>query len=465
MLSNMHIISIIVTIIGVSALGVYSVKGIKDSSDFSGGGKNIGVPILVGTLVGTLVGGASTIGTAQLAYTHGLSAWWFTLGAGIAFMILGVFFARPLREANATTGPELLARVYGKQAGPLASGFSSAGIYLSLIGQVLSSIALLTAIFNMNSIMATIITILLIIFYVIFGGVMGTGMVGILKTVLIYFSMIVVGFIALRNSGGFSGFTNNLEPFPYFSLFGRGVAIDLAAGFSLVVGVLSTQTYLQAMFSGITYHESRKAAIISGLLIPPLGVGGILVGLYMKINFPNIVPKEALPLFIMTYLPDWLGGIVLATLLVTVIGTGAGLVLGISTMLSRDIYKGIFKKNATDQDMLLFSRIAIVLVTGITLLFTFGNMNSLILQWVFLSMGLRASAIVFPLIGALFFKEYIRPKAAIWSIGIAPVVTIFWAIFKGDLLDPLYVGLALSLSIIVIGSIGYSPEKEIAKNK
>jgi SSS family solute:Na+ symporter len=61
------------------------------------------------------------------------------------------------------------------------------------------------------------------------------------------------------------------------------------------------------MFSGTTYHESKKAAIISGLLIPPLGVGGILVGLYMKINFPGITPKEALPLFILTYLPDWVG--------------------------------------------------------------------------------------------------------------------------------------------------------------
>lgn len=460
MLSTAHIISIVLTMIAVSALGIYSAKSIKNSSDFAVGGKNVGVPLLVGTMVGTIVGGASTIGTAQLAYTHGLSAWWFTLGAGIGFLILGAFFARPLRETEAITGPELLASVYGKQAGPLASVFSSVGIFLSIVGQILSSVALLTAIFDMSSFTAAIISILLVIFYVIFGGVMGAGMVGILKTILIYFSMIVVGYIALRNSGGFSGFTNNLDPFPNFSLLGRGALVDLAAGFSLIVGVLSTQTYLQAMFSGATYHESRKSAIVSGLLIPPLGVGGILVGLYMKMNYPGIVPKEALPLFIMTYLPDWIGGIVLATLLVTVVGTGAGLVLGVATMLSRDFYKGILKKNATDQEVLLFSRGAIIFVTGLTLIFTIGNMNSLILKWVFLSMGLRGATIVFPLIGALFFKEKIRPKAAILAIGVAPLVTILWAIFKGDVLDPLYIGLLVSFLIITVGSFGYSARKD-----
>lgn len=464
MLSIAHIISIVITIIGVSALGVYSIKSVKNSSDFAVGGKTVGVPLLIGTLIGTIAGGASTVGTAQLAYTYGLSAWWFTLGAGVALIILGAFFAKPLRESEATTGPELLANVYGKQASPLASIFSSVGIFLNIVGQILSSVALLTAIFDMNSFVAAIISVLLVIFYVIFGGVMGTGMVGILKTFLIYFSMIVVGFLAVKNAGGFAGYTNNLEAFPNFSLFGRGVAVDLAAGFSLIVGVLSTQTYLQAMFSGATYRESKKAAIISGILIPPLGAGGILVGLYMKMNFPNIMPKEALPLFILTYLPDWVGGIVLATLLISIVGTGAGLVLGVSTMLSRDIFKGILKKDASDKQVLFFSRGAIIVVTGLTLLFAVGNMNSLILQWSFLSMGLRGATICFPLIGALFFKNLIRPKAAILAIGIAPFATILWSIFKSDLLDPLYVGLLLSFLIITVGSFGYSSRKDIAKN-
>ena len=42
--------------------------------------------------MGTLVGGASTIGTAQLAYSFGFSAWWFTLGAGLGCVMLAAFY-------------------------------------------------------------------------------------------------------------------------------------------------------------------------------------------------------------------------------------------------------------------------------------------------------------------------------------------------------------------------------------
>ncbi len=65
MLSIIHIISIIIAILGVSVLGVYSIKSVKNASNFAVGGKNVGVPLLIGTLVGTIAGGASTVGTAS----------------------------------------------------------------------------------------------------------------------------------------------------------------------------------------------------------------------------------------------------------------------------------------------------------------------------------------------------------------------------------------------------------------
>ena len=61
----------------------------------------------------------------------------------------------------------------------------------------------------------------------------------------------------------------------------RGIGKDLGAGVSLVLGVLSTQTYAQACLSGRSDSEARKGALISAFMIPPIGVGGILIGMYM----------------------------------------------------------------------------------------------------------------------------------------------------------------------------------------
>ena len=86
-------VGLIATLAVIVGLSIWS--GTKAKT----GGK-IGTPVVAGLIMGTLVGGSSTVGTAQLAYSFGLSAWWFTLGAGIACVILALVYAKPLRRAN-----------------------------------------------------------------------------------------------------------------------------------------------------------------------------------------------------------------------------------------------------------------------------------------------------------------------------------------------------------------------------
>jgi SSS family solute:Na+ symporter len=80
--SSFHIIGSIITLSLIIFTGIYTGRKVKDAKDFSTGGYNAGAALVSGTIIGTLVGGSSTIGTAQLAFTNGLSAWWFTLGKG-----------------------------------------------------------------------------------------------------------------------------------------------------------------------------------------------------------------------------------------------------------------------------------------------------------------------------------------------------------------------------------------------
>jgi SSS family solute:Na+ symporter len=210
---------------------------------------------------------------------------------------------------------------------------------------------------------------------------------------------------------------------------------------------------LQAIFSGRDVQASRRGALISALIIPPIGLAGILVGLYMRTTVPQINPREALPLFILQQLPDWFGGLVLATLFIATIGTGAGLVLGVSTMLTEDVYKRLAGPDTSDRQLLLLSRGGIVVVTGVGLLLAAGNANSLILEWSFLSMGLRGATICLPLLGAIFLRGYIRPKAGVWAIGLGPLSAVLWAAFGRSAIDPLYVGLSASLGMLLVGSL------------
>ena len=448
LLSAGHIGGILATLALVSAVGLYAGSKVKSAADFSTGGRSVSAPVVAGTIMGTLVGGASTIGTAQLAFQYGFAAWWFTLGAGIACAILGIGMVRPMWESKVETLPQYLVKTYGTAMGPISSIFTSIGMFFSMIAQVLSFCALVTTIFPMDPILAAIFGILLVLAYVLFGGVWGTGLTGIVKLLLLYVAMLSCGGVAYGLAGGVTGLSNSFPPYPWFSLFGRGFSQDAAAGFSLIVGVLSTQIYFQALLSARSTREARKSAFVSALLIPPIGIGGILVGLFMRANFPQTVSSEVLPLFVLKFLPPVLAGVVLATLLISVVGTWAGVTLGISTMLTKDLYQRFLRPQASSQEALLLQRSVIVGLCLAALVFVSGNAGSLILSWSFMAMGLRGCTVLFPLLGAMFFPDRVTPQAGVAAALLGPLVNVAWKFLFPSGLDPLYPGLLVSLLVL-----------------
>ncbi|HYE81756.1 MAG TPA: sodium:solute symporter family protein [Clostridia bacterium] len=441
------------TLVLIIMIGAYSGRLIKTAGDFSHGGRKAGRGIIAGTIMGTLVGGASTIGTAQLAFLYGFSAWWFTLGAGIGCLILAFFFTGPLYKSNKETVPQILAEEFGPIARPISSIFVSIGTFINIIAQILSAAALLTSIFNIGPTTASIISIILMSAYVIFGGVLGVGLVGIAKLILLYISVVAGGIIAITMGGGPEQFAIAFPSYPYFSLFGRGVWVDGAAGFSLILGALSTQTYIQAVLSAKNLKEAKMGSLISGILTPPIGLAGIFIGLFMKMKHPDMNPTSAFPAFVLESMNPWLGGVVLATLLVTVIGTGAGLSLGISTMFTKDIYINYLSKNADDKKQLQISRLVIVITLVLALLFTAGNAKSLILKWSFMSMGLRGATVFVPFCVALFLKGKVKSNYAVASMVISPLSVMLGKLILPQSFDPLFLGIGISFLLMFLGTI------------
>ena len=78
-LTGEHIVGVLATLTLMVAVGLYAGSKVKTAADFSTGGRQASTFIVSGTIMGTLVGGASTIGTAQLAFQYGFAAWWFTI--------------------------------------------------------------------------------------------------------------------------------------------------------------------------------------------------------------------------------------------------------------------------------------------------------------------------------------------------------------------------------------------------
>ena len=447
-----HITGIALTLLLIVGCGIYSGRQVKSGDDFSGGGRNSGTAMVAGMIMGTLVGGSATVGTAQLAYVHGFSACWFTFGSAIGCLLLGVFFSRRMYESGEQTISSIIVKEYGRKVGNAASVLGAVGIFINIVAQILAASVLIESIFPIPAPAASLLAILIMMAYVVFGGVKGAAMVGIVKLVLTYISVIICGVLLMGKVGALGGFLSGFSADGILTPFARGILTDGGAGLSVIIGVLSTQSYVQAVLSAAGTKEARKGAIISAVLIPPIGCIGILIGLYMRANFPGLTPSAAFPQFVLNYMPPLLAGITLATLLVVVVGAGAGLTLGISTIFTRDICQGMLNRKLDGKKSLMVSRAAIVaaLVGAFTL--TLGNMGSFINNWSFMSMGLRGAAIFVPLCGACFLKGKIPKGAAYAAVIVGPIMTLAGRFILPSGIDPVFLGILAALLIFAAGA-------------
>lgn len=490
MVTTTHIIGILATIGVILAMGFLSGRKVKDAKSFATGG-NSGSWSVCGVILMALVGGQSTVGTAQLAFVYGLSAWWFTIGAALGCLLLGVFYNKALRHSGSTTVMEVVRNEYGRKAETLGSILCLIGIFISIMSQILASSAMITSLFHFQYLPAALIAILLMTCLVVFGGVKSAGASGVVKLILLYVSAIGAGIIVLRLTRQFGfdkefylnvaelgptailDYQEGVDPsaaihHQFFNMLARGPLTDIGGCISLMLGVVCTQTYAAGIWCAKSHQAARRGSLLCTLLVPPIGAACVMVGLYMRSHYitegelqaltaaGQALPQgfgviqnaaQAFPKFILKHMPDWLGGIVIGTLLINILSCGSGLALGASTILVRDVYHNLTTRAFNELHAQRATIITLLLI-GLAVSTTFSG--AFINDLGFLSLGLRATAVILPLSFALFFPNRIKPPYALASMAVATAALL---LAKAASLPgaPMFWALAVGLITILIG--------------
>lgn len=494
----------IILVVGlILGVGFLSGRRVKDSSDFLSGGGQAGTFLVAGAIMGSLVGSQATMGTAQLSFQFGFSGWWFTLGCCFGCLALALVYSSKLRQSGCITELAIITREYGAAAGGLSSVLCSIGIFISVFSQVIACAGLLTSLFPGTPLWAgALISALLMGLYVIFGGAWGAGMGGIVKLLLLCgVSMMGLSFILYWSHGPAglwkeldglltgtalgmirrqaTGTVNITDPAvlkaQFLSVTARGAAKDLSSGVSLLLGVLCTQSYAQAIWSGKSDRAARNGALISGVSAPFIGLGGVAIGLFMRSHYMlraeaealtaagNALPDlpvlestiRAMPTFALNHFPPLVAGVILGTLLITSVSGGAGLAFGMATILTRDILKRLSHRWDAPKKELRAVRACIGGVLLAAVAVTVSLPDSLINDFGFLSMGFRASVLFLPMTAALWLPSRVNGRCVLLSMILSPCAVILAKLLSlpGD---PLMWGMAVSLLLcgagILLGS-------------
>lgn len=467
---------IIFVVILISTAGILAGRKVSSSSDFLTGGGKASTLLTTGAFLG-IIGSQSTIGTAQLAFTFGLSALWFTLGSALGLLAFGLFYAIPLRHSGCTTQFQLIAREYGQASKKYGAILCTTGTFISVIAQVTACIGFITALYpSMSLFTASALTVILMCLYIVMGGTWGAGMAGIVKTVLLYVTCMLCLILVLVNGGGFHdaeellcsgvlgpGLTHEAFSAQYLSMSARGVLKDYGSCISLILGVLSTQTYMQYALSARDDLTAKRSIFLAAALVPPVGIAGVFIGLFMRSHYilqgeVNVLASmhyavpdmpviagtiQVFPVFVMNHVHPALSGIMLGTLLVTIVGGASGLLLGISAILTEDIC-------SVRKYKLLFSRMTIVLTLSVAAVIANIFPSHAINDLGFLSMTLRASVVYMPLTCAVWLKGRVKRGNVFASEIFAPLCAIVSAVI-GLPVEPLFVGMGVSFVLVMAG--------------
>ena len=338
----------------------------------------------------------------------------------------------------------------------------------------LPAIYIIAAIFGIPFLPATVLLILTVAAYAFFGGMKSAGVGGILKMIVIWSTMAIAGVMAAHLLFADPAVAAAL-PEGAFSLLHGDMSHILANFSSVVIGMLCTQSYIQAIFSASNPRTASVAAFTAALISLPVGLPCAMVGIYMGAAHPEITPILSLPTYLLTEQPSLLGGIAMGGIMLSLIGSIAGLSLGIGTMLSRDIFHRArvtlrarkIHKLAEDPasqaiditeiptvnhpyhlSELAVTRLIVLLTITLAAFIALANEGSQVLFWNFLSMALRSGGIFLPLSFAIFAPGTITAMSATLSMALSTAAALI-AVFLGAAGNPLFFGLAVSALCLI----------------
>ena len=387
----------------VIGIGIKYAKQANESSDnFLIGGRSLGPWVTAMAAEASDMSGWLLMGLPGIAYWLGLAdAFWTALGLLIGTYINWLIVAKRIRNysqvaGDAITIPDFISNRFKENKKVL---MTIAALFILIFFSVYAASCfvvvgkLFNGIFGINYQLLMIIGAVFVVAYTFIGGFLAESVSDFMQGIVMFITLTLVTILAVREAGGFTAIVANVSQFPGFlEFFGissptivdgvqhvvDGVPqFDAAKSYGLLT-VISTMSWglgyfgmpqvltkFMAIRSASEVKLSRRVAvtwvIISLFAAVILGVVGRAL---FPVEFADLSSAENIFVHMSTtFFPPFLAGIVSAGILAATISSSDSYLLIASSAFSKNIYQGIFKKDATDKQVLRMSHVALIVVS------------------------------------------------------------------------------------------------------
>lgn len=418
-------------------IGLYAKRSAKDSNAFHGAG--LGVLMCVCASTGEWLGGTATTGVSEYGFDFGISGSWYTIANGIGVIFLALLFAKLYRSMETVTVPGIIGKFLGVRARTVSSVFLTFVMLAVGTSQMIAAGSLGVSLMGLDFNLMVVAFAAVFIVYTLAGGMQAVAYTNVMHLCCMYGGVILAIVLALNKAGGMSAVASTL-PESYFNMTSIGMPKVSSWIIASLLGACTAQAGIQPILAAKDVNVAKKAAVITAFVAAPFGLFTALLGMIAKTMSINgtlldtagqLVTngKLALPTLMMNLSPI-AGGIVLASILAAILSTVSPIILASGTMVTKDIYHGVIRPDATDAQVMRMSRITTaisgVICAGVAIFLNSSGIR--VLDIVYFAYSMRGALFVIVLLGIYWKKT--SEKGAVYGMIATAIVGLFWVIFN-----------------------------------
>jgi cation/acetate symporter len=424
-------------------------KRVKSASEFYAAGRSVSGLQNGWAIAGDYLSAASFLGIAGLISLYGYDGFMYSVGWLVAYITVLLVIAEPCRNIGKYTLGDILGfRNNPKTAKTMAAISTITVSIFYLTAQMVGGGVLVKMLVGIDYEVSVVVVGILMLAYVLFGGMVATTYVQIIKAVLLVAASILIVILTWAPYGfSLPGYlsavtadadvqaqvakllgdaASNMTPeqlgqrFLEPGLYLKNPIDQISLGMALVLGTAGLPHILMRFFTVPDAKQARLSVIWAMAIIGGFYVLTLIIGTGAAINVgPAAIAKVnpggnmAAPL-----LAQYIGGgadsllgnlflaFVAAVAFATIVAVVAGLVLASASAMSHDIWVGVIKgEHATQEEEIRAARISSIIVGAIAILLGILNKESNVAHLVALAFAVAASGNLPAVLLTLYWKR------------------------------------------------------------
>jgi sodium/proline symporter len=492
----------------VIGIGVAFAKKSNQSSDhYFLGGRTLGPWVSAMSAEASDMSGWLLMGLPGVAYWFGLAdAVWTAIGLAIGTYINWLIVSKRLRiyserAGNAITLPEFFSNRFREEKKIL---MTFAAIFILVFFTVYAASCFVTfgklfsTLFDAPYVSMLVVGAIFVLIYTLIGGFLAESVSDFMQAIVMIVALLFVFIGGTAAAGGLGTVVENSKNIPGFLEFfgiaspvtdenGRHVLVSGVAVFG-EAGKYGFLTIISTMAWGLGYFgmpqvllrfmairkaneltASRRIAVV--WVVIALGAA-VFIGIVGRSMFPvgllSYSESEKIFIEIAAYLfPPLLAGFVMAGILAATISSADSYLLISASSLAKNIYQRIFRKNASDKEVLWFSRITLLVIAIVAIIIALDEQSVIfrIVSFAWAGFGATFGPLM---LFCLFWKRINHAGAIAGMVGGAAMV-FFWKLVirplggAWNLYELLPAFIFSCLAIVVVSLLTAPPPEELQK--